>query len=358
MRRQLLLMLGVAFMVFTMAACEGDVGPAGPQGPPGDPGDIATISCADCHYNDATLVAVQAQYSEALHWTSDVWTRTGACMECHNHNGFIHAVVNGDALPARFDNPVPINCRTCHEIHTTFTADDYALTTTEPVSFKFGDGVFDQGNGNLCANCHQSRPISPVPAIGGDPITLTAQGGVVPAGNRYGPHYGPQANVMEGASMFEFAGSMSYPTTNPHARDCASCHMVAPAFDGGVYLAGGHKFTLSWGDAANQQLIAACTQCHSGATSFNHLNGRTEIQGLLATLRGLLEAEGIMRAADYYANPGTYDPEVAMAFLNWKFIYHDHSYGTHNPGYARAILTNSIEAMQARLPTKAQLAAN
>jgi hypothetical protein len=355
MKRVLPLLLGVAFMVLTMAACEGDegpVGPAGPQGPPGEPGDPgqnALNTCVDCHNNDTELLAIELQYAQSGHFDTIYWERTGACMECHNHNGFITAVVNGEDLPSSFDNPVPINCRTCHQIHTEFTGDDYDLTTIAAVDLKVGD-FFDVGTGNLCANCHQSRPISPMPEIGGAQITLTAQGGVNPPGNRYGPHYAPQANVMVASGMFEFEGSLSYPATNPHAADCSACHMLTPAVaQGAGYVAGGHQFGLSWNDGANQ-LVAACTQCHAGASSFDHFGGRTQIQGLLATLRGLLEDEGIMRPADYYANPGTYDPEVAMAFLNWKFIYHDSSYGSHNPGYARAILQNSIEAMEDRLP--------
>lgn len=340
MKRMLPLLLGVAVIVLTLTGCEGDTGPEGPAGPQGDPGDIATISCADCHYNDATLVAVQAQYAQSLHWQSTVWTRTGSCMECHNHQGFLAVAVDGGTLPASFNNPAPINCRTCHEIHTTFTVDDYALTTTDPVALKVGGGTFDHGNGNLCSNCHQSRPISPAATIGGDNITLAAQSGVDPAGNRYGPHYGPQANVMKASGMHEFAG-VAYPTGNPHAASCTACHMVTSS----TGAAGGHVFTA---------VVDACKTCHTTATSFDHLGGRTEIQGLLADLRALLEGpagQNIMRAADYYANPGTYEPEVALAFLNWKFIYHDGSYGSHNPGYARAVLQNSITAMQARVPT-------
>ena len=52
----------------------------------------------------------------------------------------------------------------------------------------------DFGTGNLCANCHQSRPIDAavMPVVGGPDITLTA------ANKRYGSHHGPQANIIGG----------------------------------------------------------------------------------------------------------------------------------------------------------------
>jgi len=350
--------LMVLVLAMAMVGCEGDEGPAGPAGPAGPTGpagddgadgENALNTCVDCHNNDTELLAIEMQFAQSGHFDTVYWERTGSCMECHNHNGFITAVVNGEEMPGSFTNPAPINCRTCHEIHTDFTGDDYALTTVAAVDLKVGD-IFDVGDGNLCANCHQSRPISPMPVIGGEQITLTAQDGVNPPGNRFGPHYGPQANVLIGSGMLEFEGTMTYPTTSTHSvQSCNSCHMVdTVASTGGGYVGGGHVWSLSYNDGANQ-VIESCTQCHSGATDFDYLGGRTEIQGMLTDLRTLLENEGIMRPEDYYANPGTFDADVAAAFLNWKFIYHDGSYGSHFPGYARALLTNTIEAMEARL---------
>lgn len=374
MKRVLPLLLGVAFMVLTMAACEGDEGPVGPQGPPGEPGEPgqnALNTCVDCHNNDTELLAIELQYAQSGHFNNVYWERTGSsCMECHNHNGFITAVVNGEELPSSFDNPVPINCRTCHQIHSEFTEDDYALTTADAVDLIMGD-IFDLGNGNLCANCHQSRSFT-VPVIGGDQILLNPQGGVSPPGNRFGPHYAPQANVMMASGLLEIPGSIDYPTNTGHQIACVDCHMASPEFDTRAgYVAGGHQFGLNWGEGEDAedgdfQLVAACTDCHS-TSDFDLAGFRSDTQELLATLRELLEGPAglgspnysddpeyvplsIMRPEDYYANPGLYDPEVAMAFLNWKFIYHDGSYGSHHPRYAKAILENSIEAMEARLP--------
>lgn len=350
MRLRLLpVILGILVLVFAMAACEGDVGPAGPAGPAGETGAPALNTCAGCHNDDSVLLAVELQFAESLHWNSEEWTRSGpqyyVCMECHNHNGFITAVVNGEALPQSFENPAPINCRTCHQIHTTYTEDDYALTTTTAVALKVGGGVFDHGDGNLCVNCHQARPITPAPVIGGDPVNVT--------NSRYGPHYGPQANVMAASGLFHF-GEGTPPATNDHARSCNMCHMVAPAYDGGSYLAGGHLWKLSYDST---EMIAACTQCHGSATSFDYRpeDGRPAVRVLLAELRALmLESEdsenpnpiGILNA-DNYAVTGTWPADLVAAFLNYKYFYHDGSEGLHNPAYARWVLENTLTAVQA-----------
>lgn len=273
-------------------------------------------------------------------------------MECHNHEGFITRFVDGDDLPAYFDNPSPINCRTCHEIHTTFTEGDYALTTTSPVDLYVGgtanlgsqsESALGPNAANLCTNCHQARPINPMPAVGGDPVTV---------GNfRYGPHYGTQGNVAAAEGAFRFPGSMTIPTSpNAHGQvGCESCHMVSAGGSAASHEAGGHTFNLRYGQNGSNELVQSCTQCHfhANTTSFNDRNAQDYTKAQLAELRELLIAEGIMRE-DGMAIPGTFDADVAAAFLNHRIFYYDGSYGVHHPQYTYAVLNNTLEAMRAR----------
>jgi hypothetical protein len=354
MRRTITLLLGSALAMFIMA-CEGPVGPQGPAGTPGTPGAQgpagppgaagpagadALNTCVQCHGQNATLLAIEWQYRKSAHYETVYYERGGDCMECHNHQGFITAAVNGQPLPPVFATPAPINCRTCHRIHTNFTGGDYALTKTTPVALKVG-GTLDMGDGNLCGSCHQARPISPAPVLGGAPVNIT--------NFRYGPHYGPQANVFAQSGPFHFTGPATIPpaATNPHRDECSACHMVPGVVNNNAVSAGGHTFTLTYGADGSGQLVAACTRCHSSAQSFDHFGGKSRTQAQLATLKGLLAAEGIMRA-DGYANTGTFDANVVAAFLNWKYFYYDGSYGLHNPEYTDAVLRNTIAAMQAR----------
>lgn len=351
MKRKIPLLLGAAFVALTVTACEGPVGPEGargetgeqgPAGPQGPAGADAINTCAQCHGNDATLVAIEQQFEASAHANSVYYHREGVCMACHSHQGFITTAVNGDPLPDFFENPAPINCRTCHQIHTTFTAGDLALTTVEPVDFAMGGEGDLGGAGNLCSNCHQIRPMNPMPEIGGDPVTVT--------NFRWGPHYGTQGNVMSATGAFHFSGSMSIPTSpNAHGQaGCETCHMVRPEGGHGPY-AGGHTWKLSYGENGENELVRACQQCHfhQNTTSFDDRNYQSLVGAQLDELRTLLVAEGIMRT-DGYAVPGTFDADVAAAYINHRIFYYDGSLGVHNPQYAFSVLNNTLEVMRAR----------
>lgn len=352
MTRKLPLLFGAVFVALTVSACEGPVGPAGPggaqgpqgpAGPAGPAGASAMNTCVQCHGHDTALNAIEWQYRASPHYDNVYWEREGSCMECHNHQGFITRFVNKQPLPASFDNPSPIGCRTCHEVHTTFTGNDYKLTTTSPVDLYVGGTANLGGGGNLCANCHQARPISPMPSVGGSPVTIP--------NFRWGPHYGTQANVAAATGAFHFPGSMTIPTSpNAHGQaGCETCHMTSAAGTQAANEVGGHTFTLRYGQNGANELVKACTQCHfhTNTTSFNDRNAQAYTKAQMDELKGLLMAEGIMRA-DGYAIPGTFPADVAAAFLNHRLFYYDGSYGVHHPQYTFAVLNNTIERMKAR----------
>jgi hypothetical protein len=350
MRRHIPLLLGAAFVALTVAACEGPTGPAGPRGEQGEPGPPgaagpagadAMNTCVQCHGNDATLVAYEAQYRRSAHFNSVYYHREGACMACHNHQGFITTAVNGQPLPAYFDNPAPINCRTCHKVHTTYTGADYAFTTTASVDLIVGATANLGGSGNLCVNCHQIRSMSPMPQIGGSPVTISAS-----AAGRYGPHYGTQGNIAaaQGALHFTGTGMMTIPTSpNAHGQaGCSTCHMVRPT--GGNYpYAGGHTFRLSWEDNGRQELVRSCTQCHfhANTTTFNDRNAQAYTKAQLDELRGLLIARGVMNE-NGTIRAGTHNADLVAAYINHRIFYYDGSYGVHHPQYAFAVLNNTI----------------
>jgi hypothetical protein len=253
-------------------------------------------------------------------------------------------------------DPAPINCRTCHQIHSTYTAADYAFTASGPVTFKNeSHGTFDFGDaaGNLCAQCHQARGLSPMPVPGGDPVTFTS--------SRYGYHHGPQSTVLAGVGAVEFAGSKTItggPTShgNPAANTklCATCHM------GQAYgeQAGGHTWKMTYEyHGSERENTAGCETCHGD--DFEGFDALGDTPGTVLALLEELEDEllrvGIKRAnsVDYtlhglsvYAFQNVeYPADVAGAFLNWQMFAEDRSLGLHNPKYAKAVLQNSIEVL-------------
>ncbi len=70
---------------------------------------------------------------------------------------------------------------------------------------------------------------------------------------------------------------------------------------------------------------------------------------MIDSLRVLLVAIGINNGSDY-AVTGTWAADIVAAYLNLQMILEDHSHGIHNPAYVRAVLTNTIEAMEPLAP--------
>jgi hypothetical protein len=302
------------------------------------------------------LYAKQVQYAKSTHRLGGNFERaTTSCAPCHTHQGFLERIATGGTLTAAdILDPAPINCRTCHQIHTTYTNADYALTVSGANNMVFnpGQGPVDFGEiGNLCSQCHQGRSLSPMPVVGGNPVTLTSF--------RYGYHHGPQAQIVGGVGAFDLSGqlapgqgsgpllavvtgTMAHGNPNINQGTCGTCHM-GQAFG---EQAGGHTWKMTYEyHGRDRENIAGCTDCHSTLESFDHHDVQTAVETMLDELATELMRVGIMRA-DHYAVTGTWPANVAAAFVNWQMIEEDRSKGVHNPGYVMGILQASIDLMK------------
>ncbi|MBE0638878.1 MAG: hypothetical protein IH598_10190 [Bacteroidales bacterium] len=311
----------------------------GPQGPPGLDGQDATETCMTCHDFSETIVTKFTQYSYSTHASGNNVDRNGVgCSQCHTSQGFRSYLVDG--VSVLMPDPTPINCRTCHPIHESYSTDDYAVRTNAPVNLIVGDFAYDYGNSNLCANCHQARSISPYPIAGGDDVTITNA--------RYGPHYGPQSNMIAGKGPFEIPGSLPYENsahTSLVTDGCVTCHL-APASN---LHSGGHQMNVSYTTSSGATAFnySGCTSCHTSATELaeNRAEKRAEIEDLKAQLLAKLQEKGLLNASELVPQPITVSPNEAGAIINYKFVYGDHSYGAHNYLYTKALLVNSLEAL-------------
>jgi hypothetical protein len=371
-------------IVAAFAACEGPEGPAGAQGPQGEQGpqgpagptgpagQDANENCTQCHVGDELLLAKQLQYAVSIHRTGEHLYNSGSCGSCHSHQGFLERVDSDEyELVDEIEDPVYINCRTCHQIHTDYDEADWDFTATTPFDLYNEDITslareeVDWGAeaGNLCGRCHQARPlrervgdnddVNDIPQLGGPDVNITS--------TRYGFHYGTQGQVAAGIGAYEFTGSRPIPS-DPHDHGdpagnpklCATCHM---AFAEGIEL-GGHTWNMAV--RANGEVeanVAGCNvaACHGGDIIVDDLTGlQDEILLLLQQLDALLVAQGIKQQLspgytihdlEYYVNTGTYSATLAAAMANWAMFAWDRSLGLHNPRYARAVLTNTIEAI-------------
>lgn len=334
MKSKDLIWLLLLIPALALMGCEGDPGPAGPAGVDGTDGTdgangTSVASCLECHADAGALdlLPIYLEYMQSGHRAGAYVAYAGgraACAQCHGKQGFIEYAALG-SVSADIPDPAAIDCATCHTVH----PDTFGLRAAGGVALAGVAGyTVDFGNSsNLCANCHQSRRPEPNTDVPGATFAITS--------THYGPHHGPQANVLEGVGFAEIAGSTAYPaptTDNPHLSDtgaCVGCHMGT-----GAEGLGGHTWKP-----------IACTECHTAApTSF-----QDGIATKLDTLRDMLIARGVVEyvAADEAYEPvvGTYPMVEAQAFFNWIGLAEDRSLGVHNPAYVSALLDNTIEAL-------------
>ena len=320
---------------------QGPAGAAGPQGEPGQAPSAADLTCTECH-NDTTLITSKvAQFKEtSVHGTGESFIRGEGtdCAGCHGSEGAKSRINAGvaphDASVEGVVNVSPFDCRTCHNIHTSYTSEDWALTgSNQPVKFEYSDGTFDGGKGNLCANCHQIR--NPKPEVKDGNIAITS--------NRYGTHYGTEAQMLLGEGGLGVSGS---PSTHYKQVEntCVTCHM---------------------GEERNHTYlpkVARCLDCHADAKNFDVNGVQTEVKAMLEELHTIFVDKKMLNpatdlwgiydpAADTWSNPSANAPltvpeAVANAMWNYKFVTYDQSMGAHNSAYAKALLEAALEAMK------------
>ncbi len=327
----LFLLLGVFSLLLMQCVKEGPMGPAGPAGADGTDGTDGVdgnVTCLACH-SGTVKDAIQAQYYQSGHYagvvtTSRTWS--ASCVQCHTSQGYI-TYAAGDETTA-INVAETFHCGTCHSIHETFEATDYAFRLADPVAFIFDNTVVaDGGNSNVCFSCHQSRVAEPNIAVPGSEFNITS--------THYGPHHGAQANILYGVGFAEIPGTFAYdnagssPHWNANAR-CTGCHMYDYADN-----EGGHTFKPS---------LASCNECHTTA-SFDYHGVQTETEELLVELRDSLINRGVVEGDEingFHPVVGTHDMVYVQAFFNWIGIEEDRSLGVHNPTYVKALLENSI----------------
>jgi hypothetical protein len=273
------------------------------------------------------LTGKMYQWEASVHGTGEAFLEEynrADCAGCHSGGAFSAMVAAGltpPTLGVADTTPSPQDCRACHQVHTTYTDDDWALETTAPVALYASGQSFDGGEGNLCANCHQARRI----------ITAAAEG-VIATNSRFGPHHGPQSDMLlgvSGAGAVEGSPSAHYSMVE---NTCVTCHM---------------------GDGANHTFepeIAACVACHADAKDFDINGVQTEVADLLDQLQAALTTAGLLNETGGIVS-GDFPEAQANALWNYAYIkIEDKSMGVHNAKYVKALLEASIAVFPAPEP--------
>jgi hypothetical protein len=330
---KILSLMILSLMVMFTISCEGPAGAdgtdgiAGADGTDGVDGADGNVTCLECH-SDANIVDNQIELARSQHGVGEFIAYGdyygGGCARCHSGNGFVEFATTGTVA----DNvtvPEAWECGTCHGLHKTFEATDYALRITDAAAATFDATVtLDvDPSSNLCVSCHQARR---GPAEYWDGIADSVE-----VGGHDGPHHGPQSNIL-----LANLGATSTGTPNASHLDagCVGCHMTEAAGDG-INAEGGHTF---WATVESCQAAG----CHTSATDFDVFSGQTNTAAKLATLSGHLITAGILDSTGHL-HDGTYTNAVYQAWWNYTVITEDRSLGVHNPAYTATLLDEAID---------------
>jgi len=386
-----------AFLVFTVGvftSCEGPEGTQGLQGPKGDTGapgatgptgpagpagqdgqdgqdgldgQDGTAVCMVCHQNSSFLVAKSEQFAISAHSVGTYFNRNGECAACHSNEGF-HKRLELSATGATATiittlggvDQSSISCRTCHNVHDSYTEDDWNLTTDDAIPTRmvlFGstspshaqEAFVDGGSGNICMNCHQIRDRGDVP--GKDAVyTMNITSG------HWGPHYAPQANVISGQGGVELVGTKTY-ANSAHSGvtgTCVTCHMAQADGNSGDYKVGGHYYEVTARNETTGDLsyvnTKGCVTCHTGAlavTTTYLKDSQADIKALFHQLEDILLSKEYLDATLHPNTAKTKGLQAKEVSAIWNFLVveYDGSFGIHNNKYTEALLWNSIEAL-------------
>jgi len=334
--KKLLVLLGVLVIgAVLITACatpgeagpQGPAGPAGPAGPQGEPGApaVATdLTCTECHNDTALITGKKAAWETSLHGSGVAFIEEGprnTCAGCHSGSTFSAMIADGKnftEVESGDTAPTHQDCRTCHQIHTSYTSEDWALETNAPVTQVISGLTFDGGTGNLCANCHQARRYM-------KDFVDTADATKYAATTRFNPHLSVQGDILLGSGGFGVEGKPGAHYSMVE-NTCVGCHMGE---------ADVHTF---------EPQITTCQECHTDAENYDINGAVTAIEARIEELKAALTAKGLLDA-DGAPVAGSYDEATATALWNYGVMEEDASNGVHNPNYYNALLDASFAAL-------------
>ena len=201
--------------------------------------------------------------------------------------------------------------------------------------------ITEGGAGLICMDCHMTRRDAT------NYVEITA------GSSRFGPHHGPQADMLVGANAITYGKNIPSSAHRDVVEDsCATCHMQSVASTNAAFThVGGHTFSTTWEGGTNGpvHLTGACVDCHGEVESFDFqrqdydgdgvVDGvQTEVKHLLTKLATMLPPVG-QPTVTITTN---YSKAQLKAVYNYLFVLEDGSYGVHNLSYAVGLLKASI----------------
>jgi hypothetical protein len=331
------------------------------------------------------------------------------CSQCHSQEGFIDAAKYGKPNPTGYNNFQSISCEGCHgTTHRSFDfetdGNDYGLRLITAVTQKINptftldaSPTGGKSSSNTCLACHQTRPDAngyfkrPVLESGEKDfdnnvvISNTANGPMYrfwseralakampgyPSGTTnykayantsLGVHESTSGDIWMGITGIDIEGTTTHlpaAKTAAHyqSNSCITCHMDTPKT--GTTDTGSHSLALSY---------VSCEKCHTDPETLVE-SFHTDYDAKIEVLRLALSAKtayfktatsgsisinfptlptvtGSKDATVWDVERTDFPLKYAQAYWNYKLLIGDFSKGVHNPKYAKALIQNSIEAL-------------
>ncbi|MCH8286411.1 T9SS type A sorting domain-containing protein [candidate division KSB1 bacterium] len=315
--------------------------------------------CEQCH-DAAPYHIFPSQWQNSKHFVATKYPSgpsRGSCVQCHTGTGFITTYDNDyDEVNTTYSN---INCQTCHDPHS--RDNEHQIRKMDDVTLFNGFVASGGGLGQICMSCHMSR--------------RDADEYVLDYHSHYGPHNGPQTDMLFGTNAIEFGKPVGI---SPHMdvveNTCVTCHMQEFTSTGDVKTdfgdpamtdekaeelrdnIYGHSFWNVYTDAADTKYenVKACNTCHVGITSFDDIKAQQDFDGDLVIEGVQSEVTGMLESLALQLPPigdpavtvtSAYTPVQLKAVYNYLFVKNDGSKGVHNAAYAFGLLNAAFNAL-------------
>jgi predicted CXXCH cytochrome family protein len=264
--------------------------------------DYESAMCGACHESCHGLCGTNEhpqyeQWSHTKHATALVDIQFGpdtvdACLQCHSTE---YRLAPPDQKPTVWTVIYDIECVACHNPHGSPNLGQLRLPVNQ-----------------ICADCHTMSGLY----VGAAPAR-------------------PQSEMLHSLGGVHIDGT---PITQPYtqhwwgiADECAVCHVhMEPSPGPGMPSNSGHSFLEN---------MRACLPCHSESVATALVaNMREEIDWRVNAIAPYFNPDDPL-----YIDPGTLDPDTLVQYMFAQFDYdmvaNDRSHGSHNPNYARALLS-------------------
>jgi predicted CXXCH cytochrome family protein len=347
---------------------------------------VATIGCETCHGpgkdhmgNPAKIdvsyqsgVCLQCHDAPKNHSVGLMWRQSAhatmpksggesnrtACFPCHNGPSLVAYQANPEGPVSMYANTpfqASISCQSCHDPHDNTNEKQIRIIKADTLRSGYVIPAGIGGMGNLCMTCHRARVKTQT--------TVDNQKKIY--GDRFYPHYSPQADMFLGTNGYEFGQDLSGLSTHTGLENaCVTCHMHSRIPEGGSSIKPNH--TMMMKDSKGNDYTDACAECHGEAASFEEIRAMSdydgdgkiegaivEIEGMLTTLKGQLPLDSltgdvVMLKKDsvkVQSWPKYNSGALLGAIWNYWFVKNDFSNGVHNMKYALALLKASFAAI-------------